>query len=197
MDKKAAWVLLGILGISLVCLLLFSDDAWARAGKLPGSGRWRWYSFVLYLVFLPVIVIYSMIMTLMVRNRNRQAKALLKRIEALDDSWNIEHMKHRVREVFFKVQYAWRDRDQEIARDYMSARLYEIHKLQTDDMIRRGVRNVMERISLSEAKVVEVLDYEDDSRDTFWVLIKGGMIDYLVHEKTGAVAEGERQYDTF
>lgn len=81
--------------------------------------------------------------------------------------WEIDRIKSRIEEVYFKVQMAWRDRDQEIAREYMSDRLYAKHKLQTDDMLKRGVENVMESINLKEVTIVEVLDYRDDSKDTF------------------------------
>ena len=111
--------------------------------------------------------------------------------------WDIDHIKGRIEQAYFKVQEAWRERDQDIAKEYMSERLYSRHKLQTDDMLRRGVKNIMESINLAEATIVEVLDYRDDSKDAFWVLIKGSMIDYMILEKSGTVIDGDKDSHAF
>lgn len=98
---------------------------------------------------------------------------------------------------YFKIQEAWRERNQDIAKEYMSNRLYTKHKLQTDDMLRRGIKNIMESINLEEATIVEILDYRDDSKDSFWVLIKGSMVDYTIVENTGDVIDGEKKNLSF
>ena len=60
-----------------------------------------------------------------------------------------------------------------IAKDYISQSLFDKHKLQTDIMISNHEKNVLERINLEEARVVEVMDYLDDSKDQIWVYMKG------------------------
>ena len=72
----------------------------------------------------------------------------------------------------------------------MSDRLYEKHKMQTDLMLSEHRRNVLQSINLTEAKIVNVFDYMDNSKDCFWVYIQGAMIDYVVNDQTGARISG-------
>lgn len=75
----------------------------------------------------------------------------------------------------------------------MSQRLYEKHKLQIDDMRAQGRKNEMENIALLDTKIVEVLDYRDDSKDSFWAVIRGEMSDTLVDEQSGKLIDGDRR----
>jgi hypothetical protein len=96
----------------------------------------------------------------------------------------------RVERVYFKVQEAWTARNQDIAEDCMSDALYCRHKLQTDQMLKEGTRNVLESINLSDVTIVEVNDFSDNSKDQFWAYIEGSMVDYTVRESTGEVISG-------
>ena len=190
-QKQRLSLLLGITVLAIVCFV-FPDETMARAGGGSSKGGG-----VLGLILWPFILIYSAIVSYIAAKKNKQARALLKQISENDPMWEIGHVKARVEEAYFKVQEAWRDRDQDVARKYMSNRLYTKHKLQTDDMRRRGIRDVMELINLEEATIVEVLDYRDDSKDAFWALLKGSMIDYTIVEKTGEIIDGEKKNLSF
>lgn len=185
------YVLLG-LAVMTLALLFLPEEAMARAG----GGRSRGGG-ILGLILWPVILVYSGVITYYAARKNKQAKALLRKIAAKDPMWEIDHIKGRIEQAYFKVQEAWRERDQDIAKEYMSERLYNRHKLQTDDMLRRGVKNIMESINLAEATIVEVLDYRDDSKDAFWALIKGSMIDYMILEQSGTVIDGDKDSHAF
>jgi hypothetical protein len=175
-----------LLATVLLCCLV-PIDALARAGG--GSSRGGG---ILNLILLPFIIIYSAIITHYARKKNKQAKALISKISQIDKAWNFNALKARIEETFFKVQIAWRDRDQDIAKDYMSERLYKKHKIQTSYMRQKQRRNIMENINLKEAKVVEIMDYIDDSQDSFWVYIVGSMIDYTIDDKTGKIIDGKK-----
>ena len=56
---------------------------------------------------------------------------------------------------------------------------------------------MLEQINLKDAKIVEIIDFEDDTKDAFWVLIHGSMIDYTIDEKTGAVVDGSKEDESF
>lgn len=175
-----------------LAIILTPEMAWARAGGGSAKGGSLWE-----LVLLPVILIYAGVVTWLAAKKSQQAKTLLRQISAIDPVWEIDEIKARIEETYFKVQEAWRERNQDIARDYMSLRLYDKHKRRTDDMLRRGIRNVMENINLKKAQIVEVLDYQDDTRDSFWVLITGSMIDYSIVEQSGEIIDGEKKNRTF
>lgn len=173
------------------------EEAMARAGGGGGGSGGGFGSRFLTFILLPFLIVYAAIMSFLAFTKNKQSKELIRRIATLDPAWDPDHLKDRIEETYYKVQYAWRDRDQNIAKDYMSDRLYNKHKQQTDDMVIRGVRNVMESISLKGAKLVEVLDYIDNTKDSFWALIEGSMIDYTINEESGKVIDGEKKNDSF
>jgi predicted lipid-binding transport protein (Tim44 family) len=101
-------------------------------------------------------------------------------------------MTSRVNESFFKVQAAWTERNQELARDCMSDKLYQHHKALTDKMLADKSRNVLENIQLAEVLIYSVADYQDNSRDTFAAQLSGSMIDYTVKQASGYVTVGDR-----
>jgi len=168
-------------------VFVFTDMVFARAGG-GGGGKGGG---IVYLILLPFFIIYSIILTFFIKKKNKEANALIEKIEKNDKFWDMETVKKRVEQAYFKVQQAWTERDQDIAKDYMSEALYQKHKMQTDAMISNHEKNVLERINLKDARIVEVLDYKDDAKDKMWVYIRGSMIDYTIDDQTGNVKSGK------
>lgn len=185
-DKAARWAL----PFLILLLLLLAPDLFARAGGGGGGGGGRGGGIGAILIY-PFVLIYIGILHYKLHRKSREAADLIARISASDGGWNMENLKNRVAECYFKVQEAWTERNQEIAREYMSRRLYDKHKAETDLMIAKGERNVLKDIDLLEARIVEAVDYTDNSRDQFWVYIKGAMIDYKAREPGGEVISGK------
>jgi predicted lipid-binding transport protein (Tim44 family) len=179
--------------IFAVILVLSSQPAWARAGG-GGGGKGGG---IINLILLPILLIYSALLTHKVRKKNRECLALLEKIEQSDPAWNVDRLKHRVDQVYFKVQEAWRERDQDIAKSYMSPALFDQHKIQTDQMIAQHERNVLEKINLIETDLVDVEDFTDNERDQFWVYLKGSMIDYTIDDRTNERISGKREVEEF
>lgn len=193
-----------ILAALIVCgtlflLGVFPEEAMARAGggggfggfsssRGGGGGRFSIWGILL----APFFMMYSGITTTMLVKKNKQCKGLIEQLAAHDASWDMSNIKSRVEVAFFKVQQAWMERDQEVARDYISERLYLKHKTQTDMMISQNRQNILEGINLEEAKIVEVADYKDDSRDRFWAHIKGRMVDYTIDTTSGELISGKK-----
>lgn len=169
----------------LVAFVVFPEEALARAGGARSKGGG-----IIALILWPLLAIYSAIVTYYAVRKYKQAKQLLARLATNDQVWNLDSIKGRIEQAYFAIQYAWRDRTPENAKEFMSERLYLKHKSQITDMLNRGTRNEMEDISLDSVKIVEVLDYLDDSKDRFIALIEGSMIDKLVNS-TGAVIDGD------
>jgi hypothetical protein len=176
-------------------LLCLSQAAWARAGGGGGHGGGAGGA-IAGLIQLPLIlcmVVYIGVLHRLVAKRGAEAAALLRRLSASDAKWRPEVLHQRIREVYLKVQEAWTKRDQEIARDCMSAQLFELHKTQTDAMIARHETNVLEAIELAQATIVGVANYGQPGFDSFWVYIEGSMIDYTVSDRTGHIIKGDNQ----
>lgn len=172
--------------LSAVVLILACGDAFARAGG-GGDG---FGGILLYLLY-PLLLVYAAIVTWLLARKSREAKAALARA-AQDPAWDHDELKSRIEYVFFKVQRAWTERDQEIARSCMSDRIYQKHKLQTDQMLQEDTRNVLEAINLSKATIVEVADFQDNAKDQLWAAVEGSMIDYTLRLRTGEVIKGRR-----
>src|ERR1043165_998873 len=166
---------LGPVWVIITTLLLFAPEvALARAGGGGGGqGKGSW----LNLVMLPIFLIYSAIVTYQVKKKSRACDDLLARLEKQDPAWHLDSIKHRVEQVFFKVQQAWMARDQNLAKDCMSDAIFEKNKLQPDQMIAEHRKNILESINLIETDVVDVEDFSDNKKDRFWVYLKGSMID--------------------
>ena len=177
------------LAVTLMLWLMVAETAWARAGGGGGGGG---KGGCLSLVLLPFFIIYSLIVTYQVRKKSKACQALLARLEKLDPAWDLDAIRHRVNEVFFKVQQAWMERNQDLAKDCMSAAIYSKHKLQTDQMLAQHRKNVLENINLVKADIVDVEDFVDNRKDRFWAHIEGSMIDYTIDDTSGGVVSGNR-----
>jgi hypothetical protein len=179
--------ILFILTITL-SLLLNSIEVFARAGGGGGSGGGGWGT----IIALPFILIYLAFLHYKLNKKNKESRKLMEKIAKQESTWGRDFIKSRIEKVFLKVQEAWMECNQNIAKTYISQRLYDKHKLQTDAMLKKGHKNILENINLLETRVVEVADYKDDSKDRFWVYIKGSMIDYTINEKTGGIVSGNK-----
>jgi predicted lipid-binding transport protein (Tim44 family) len=170
--------------------LIISDcpELWARAGGGGGGGA----TGILYLILLPFFIIYSMIVTYMVVKKNKECQSLMQQCADIDSAWNPDSVKARIEQAFLKIQQAWVERNQDIAKDYMSERLYNKHKTQTDAMIVNQRKNILDRLNLIEAKVVQVADFKDNSKDSFWVYLEASAIDYEIDEASGSITSGKK-----
>ncbi|HEX7517371.1 MAG TPA: Tim44-like domain-containing protein [Chthoniobacterales bacterium] len=173
-------------------LLVAPEVALARAGG-GGNGKGSWLNIIL----LPILLIYSAIITHQVRRKGRACRELLARLAKQDPVWDLDAIRHRITQVFFKVQQAWMERDQNTARDCMSNAIFEKHKMQTDQLISQHRKNVLENINLIETDIVDVEDFADNRKDQFWVYVKGSMIDYTIDDTTNAIVSGKREAESF
>jgi predicted lipid-binding transport protein (Tim44 family) len=181
--------------LALVLWLAAVDSAWARAG---GGGGGSGKGGILSLIALPFFIIYSAIITHQVRKKSKACKELLARLEKLDPAWDIDAIRHRINEVFFKVQQAWMARDQNLAKDCMSDAIFQKHKLQTDHLIEEHHKNMLENINLTHADIVDVEDFVDNMKDRFWAHIEGSMIDYTIDDTNNRVVSGDsKKAETF
>lgn len=185
--------------IGLLILTLAVEFTFARAGGGGGSaGSGGILTTILAFILAPFLLIYGAIVSVMLERKRNKAKRLLKQLESEDPLWNHRRMKARIEEVFFKVQNAWMERNQDLAKDCMSERIYTKHKMQTDEMLKNGRKNILAKVNLKEAMIISVADYEDDKKDTFSAHIKGSMIDYDVDDKTANVLSGDKtKIETF
>ncbi|MCF4101891.1 Tim44-like domain-containing protein [Gillisia sp. M10.2A] len=181
---KARYVLLIIL---LLSVELVNARAGGRSYSFGHSGPYGQYLFYLS---LPLLLFFWMIKYGLIKFKKSKAERLLTKIESEDQIWNSKNIAIRVNEAFYKVQEAWMARDQNIAKNYMSQKIYDKHKLQTDELIKKGWINVLENVKLHQSTIISVKDFINNKKDTFSVLINASMVDYHINEKTKQVTEG-------
>jgi len=175
-----------LVAATIILFVVCCPEALARAGGGRGGGGG-----IVTFILLPILLIYSAIITHLVVKKNRECQKLLLIAAARDPAWNADAIKARIEQAFFKIQQAWMERNQDLAAEYMSPRLYAKHKMQTDAMIQNKRKNILNSLNLIEAKIVQIADYTNDASDSFWVYIKASAIDYEINEVTGAVVDGK------
>ena len=186
--------------ISKITVLFFFTlihiDTFARAGG-SSSGRMGFWMTLLLIVLLPFFLIYSGILKFFTSQRKKGAGKLINKLEITDSTWNERTMKTRAEEIFLNVQKAWMERNMDIAKDFITNRLYTKYKFQTDDMTARSVKNVLQDIKLSPIEIFSVQDFRDNNKDTFSAKISGTMLDYEIDEKTNAITKGDMYKEHF
>lgn len=186
--------------ILTISFLTVADYCFARAGGGGGMGGSGGGIFTTILAFIlaPIFFIYSVIVTIKLTHRNNKVQDLTAELAKGDKIWNYRNMMATVEQTFFKVQQAWMQRNQDLAKEVMSERIYQKHKLQTDEMIVNGTTNILEKMNLEEIMIISISDYHDNSEDTFSAYLRGSMIDYTINDKTAAVLSGDNsQPETF
>ena len=116
----------------------------------------------------------------------------IKTLSRKDLNWDYYQMKKDVEEAFYKVQHAWMERNQDLAREYMSKRIYVRHKSKTEWMKIRKEKNILENIKLISASPVAVKDKGGSKSYSVWIHIKAKAKDYVINEESGKIIEGSK-----
>lgn len=187
MIKKHS-VLVLIIIIASFCAI--PAELLARAGGGKGGGALSGIVGLLFLInyFLVVIIAYF---------KNLHVKKILKRIARKDDAWEYNKIQQGIKDCFYMVQEAWRCRNQRLAIEYTTQRLYTEHKTQLDRMKRRKHVNILSDIKINKIDLIELHDFDDNDKDGFCALIHGSMVDYTVHETTRELIEGNKDSKKF
>lgn len=116
-------------------------------------------------------------------------------ISEQDPAFNATAFLEWAKEVFFKLQYAWMDRDWEQVRPFESEELYATHERQLQEYKRLGRINVLERINVNNAYFFSLI--KDQEWETLSVVMHVRMIDYIIDEHTRKVLKGTPDKDCF
>ena len=99
------------------------------------------------------------------------------------------------KEVFIAMQMAWTARDWSKIRPFEKEELFRQHEMQLQEYINLGRINVMERMNVNQAGMV---NYERDPQyETLTVYMQTRMVDYIIDEKTKKVLKGDPNKDCF
>lgn len=155
-----------------------SNDDLGVAGKIIMS--------IIFVIPAVVFVIFK------IRSNNKTKKYIsdINELSKSDYNWNYENIKKNIEEAFYKVQSAWMERDQDIAKEYMSDKLYSKHKLETENMKLRREKNILENLTLLGVIPKSVQNNEGTDMDCIWFKIRAKAKDYTINEDTNKVIQG-------
>lgn len=132
------------------------------------------------IIFLIIISIIIFIITK--KKRIKKSKEIIGKISEIDETWDTENIKARVKEVFFKLIDSKLNRTSDI-KDITSNSFYRNFKAKIDGMLIRNEKYIIKDIEIKDIQIVEVTDYKDDTQDRFWVYIVVNMISFLINDK--------------
>ena len=129
----------------------------------------------------------------MVNDSEENAKSVEANVKAIDPLFNKEDMESWSKDVFIKLQNAWTKRDWSIIRPFETNELFEQHSAQLQEYIDNNKINVMERISVTYARLYNFKQTGD--KDVLEIVIKSCMKDYIIDATTKEVLEGNKTTD--
>lgn len=129
---------------------------------------------------------------LKVHEKGAKASHEMKQLEKVDPSWNFEDYKATIETIFYKVQNAWMERDEDLAKDCMSHNLYDQYRTKSEWMIVRHEKNILNNLKLREAVPVDIEDCAGSKNDAIWVYIKASAADYTVDDQTMQLKTGSK-----
>ncbi|MFX0548690.1 Tim44 domain-containing protein [Hathewaya histolytica] len=126
-----------------------------------------------------------------------KTKKMLRALSKIDDMWDYNKLKIRVNKTFYTVQSAWMNRNHDLAREYMSKNIYDLHTSKTDWMTIRHEKNILENIRILSITPVAVQDFMDSSQNIIWFSIRASMEDYTIDDITMEIVDGNRAISMF
>ncbi|NEU05707.1 Tim44 domain-containing protein [Clostridium senegalense] len=132
----------------------------------------------------------TIILKIKLRKKKIESVEVIKYLAKEDANWNYENAKKDIEETFYQIAIAWMERNQDIAKDYISEKLYTKHKMQTEWMKIRKEKNILKDMSLLKVTPIGLKDCDGIDNDILWVLIAANSIDYIINEETNEIIEG-------
>lgn len=133
----------------------------------------------------------AIILKVKLSKKKIKSVAAIKKLSKNDDNWNYKEIKKNIEDAFYNIGIAWMERNQELAKEYMSDKLYDRHRIKTDWMEVRKEKNILEKMTLLGGTPIGLKDYEGTNKDSLWVHIKAKSIDYTINEETNKVIDGK------
>jgi hypothetical protein len=164
-------------------------------GGTYGSGKSSPYVLPILLGFIGGVVVMILVIVIM---RAWSTRRLLRQAQKEDPAWNVKLMKQHALDVFHRMQDAWKGQDMNAVKDILMTPLFRQYNLLLSRQKQRGMRNVLDQITITKARIVNVQDSDNNSEDRFSIYIAGEMIDYMEIHRDGMVYKsGYTEVDNF
>ena len=174
----------------LTMILLFATQClYARAGGGGGHGSGG----IIGIILAPFMILYALYKGQQVKKKKLESENIIAQAALEDPIWNEGKMEALAKDMFFKMQQAWMERDLSKVKKLISDELYNDYKTQLDVMKSSHEKNMLEGINVTNVSIISSQDYRDDTQDNFTAYIAGKIIDYTINEQTGNVIKNKKQ----
>lgn len=165
-----------------------------HAGTTGGySGRSNPISSIINIgMFLCISSAGVIVYKVRISKKKLKSVSVIKQLSKNDFNWDYNEMKNDIEEAFYNIQNAWMERNQDLAKEYMSEKLYIRHKSKTEWMKVRKEKNILKNVKLLRAIPISVKDKEGLEEDAVWVYIKAKSKDYIINEESGDLISGNK-----
>jgi predicted lipid-binding transport protein (Tim44 family) len=120
-------------------------------------------------------------------------KAGIDAITAHDPGFTVDAFLVRAEKVFFIVQQGWMDQKPGLTRQVMADGLWQQHKVQIEQYVNLGHRNILENLTVRSKTVVEASS--DQCIDTIKVRFRAACADYNLDVKSGKLIWGSHDIE--
>ncbi|MDS0528441.1 Tim44-like domain-containing protein [Clostridium sp. SHJSY1] len=124
-----------------------------------------------------------------VQKRKFRMKLDRKKSLEIEKKYNYADIKNLIEDAFYAIQNAWMERNQDLAKEYMSENLYNKHKKQTDRMKKNKEKNIIGKFTVLET-TPKFLRNQENYGESLWIHIRAELIDYTINEETNKVIDG-------
>ncbi len=159
---------------TVMLLALFPEQAVANISDFAkGSGQTG---------FIGVIIgaVCSGIMAVIIYFKNKRYNELLAKLSKLKAGWKSSPPKVEIEKTYLNVQKSWQYKSAELAKDYMSLRLYEQHEEQIRKVLNDDNQPITLGAELKQATILKVKNFSDASKDRLSILVEGVMADKTI-----------------
>lgn len=173
--------------ILLSPIFIYAFDAYARAGGGGGScDGW------ICAIVAPFVAAYFGYISYRISKKRLIVSKALADMAVREPLWEERLLLEMAKDKFMLLQDAWSKQDLGVIKQHLHTHLFPDWERDIEGQITRGERNIVERISITKASIVDVQNFEDDARDQFTVAFKAKCRDYTVDNLTHKVkiAEG-------
>lgn len=196
--RQSRWTLVALFSLLLLGVCWLSPEAAMAApgGIIKAAAKtpfMRVIFGILTVIFLPIIIYYSVKGAMAVRKTRQD----LAKLASAYPQYRWLDLQDRITDTFSWTWSAWTQGKMNLASEYTTSWYWQNQQLQLDDWERQGLENVCRLVKLQRITPIMVQHSRDAGGEGSRVVvcIKARVVDYLQNKATGAVVSGDKKED--
>ncbi|WP_243184375.1 hypothetical protein ACUH7Y_10595 [Clostridium beijerinckii] len=86
---------------------------------------------IIVVAIIAIISVPIIVRKVRLNRKKHTCISVMQNLSKYDGNWNYNNLMKDIKDAFYMVQNAWRERNQDLAKEFMSEYLYGKHKFQT------------------------------------------------------------------